>query len=801
MSCARLEGTKRPEEESMADKKRTKQAPAAFKKALVCLSDKIKLTKAARVFCKRFRPGGFFSKISASAKTPASVKGQTAIFLLLIFQILFVLFAVSLNVALTVHDKINLQNAVDLGAYYGAKKQAEVLNAIAHINFQMRQNYKLLAWRYRILGTATVMKGLGPGANKWCVWRKGGAGQTLDLQEPTAPPGQDACENSYVFCVSADLWDRGIKPGDQSLCENMGLQVEPIQNVPVIAPFVPTNLIASRRQRELQRQTKESCACETFINWAMVQALLTHFRLDQKDRKMMIHAIYNASLKDGKGLDGQSIEDKVKQIIKFNLTQVNQSNFASADMTVYNPLEGKNIEDFLEPYDIYHQLQYMRFDDDCNASPDLSSRFSSSPPPPPPSPSTACPQFLYWKNDIYVPWFSFFAKNSASQPAHEKFINPLVVSYKKKADLDIYYSVSVSLTHSRKQIFAPEPDLELKASAFAMPFGGRIGPDSLDPLIEAGRGRRPNYSRYPGDPLGLVDSKAHGILERSVHGMDSLGSYLQKNPNIGLETGWPFFNVRYYLDGLGRVSGIADPLVYTKANPSDPPPDPFHPMRLMEIMAVSPNLYDIQNYTILNNYKDSYFPHICTLITNSSDNSACNDASPPVRPDLVEGEGAAVRSPGPLQGAVRGDFGHPYLDEYEGKNLSVAQVSSFVPFFFFPPGGPLAYQEAQPDADNRFFSQAVPPYLVRDPAHFLTGFGLPNYPDRYETPNKPDEIKKMFMKCYQKTQQAGGFMHAPYGCAVGGRAGYSVRMLSCEEVSGFSNKPNDDGRYCKPRLQ
>ena len=76
-------------------------------------------------------------------------KGQVAIFVALIFQILFLFFAMVINVGLLVHHKINLQNAVDLAAYYGAMKQAEGMNAIAHSNYQIRQSWKLLTWRYR----------------------------------------------------------------------------------------------------------------------------------------------------------------------------------------------------------------------------------------------------------------------------------------------------------------------------------------------------------------------------------------------------------------------------------------------------------------------------------------------------------------------------------------------------------------------------------------------------------------------------------------------------------------------------
>src|SRR3954465_9882805 len=79
--------------------------------------------------------------------------GQMSIFLALMFQVLFVFFAMVINVGLLVHDKINLQNAVDLGAYYAAQRQAEIMNEIGHVNYQIRQDWKLLAWRYRVLGT------------------------------------------------------------------------------------------------------------------------------------------------------------------------------------------------------------------------------------------------------------------------------------------------------------------------------------------------------------------------------------------------------------------------------------------------------------------------------------------------------------------------------------------------------------------------------------------------------------------------------------------------------------------------
>ncbi len=85
-------------------------------------------------------------------------RGHMAIFVALIFQILFFFFAMAINVALVVHDKINVQNATDLAAYYAAQRQAEMLNVIAHTNYQIRQSWKLLNWRYYVLGTMGMQK-------------------------------------------------------------------------------------------------------------------------------------------------------------------------------------------------------------------------------------------------------------------------------------------------------------------------------------------------------------------------------------------------------------------------------------------------------------------------------------------------------------------------------------------------------------------------------------------------------------------------------------------------------------------
>ena len=664
-------------------------------------------------------------------------KGQIAIFLLMVFQLLFILFAMTVNVALTVHDKINLQNSVDLAAIYGAKKQAEVLNAIAHINFQMRQNYKLLAWRFRILSTAVTPRFEGDGhctqrhnPNIWCPQNR----ECLLA---------GSCENRYVACFSADRWTRGIKPDSQNMCLNKGFDIRAPEPLEVIFPN-PMNYEARDKQLDLRTELTQSCNAESLINWLMTQVFLSHFRLDQKDRKMMIHAIYNKTLKQGQDLEGNPIEEGVEKTFKKNLTLINEQ--SSKNFKVFNSLEGQDIKNFLEPQIVRPVLEYLYLGkgpgSEENACGNEQLKFSHENV----YPSEFIlndPTDIAYKYKPYIDhWNHLFALNQGTLPAsHEQFINPLTLSYSKKPDITVYYGVSATLTQSTfPQLFSPSSSLELKASAFAKPFGGRIGPTADKDLLALQI--KPNYSRYPGDPYGLTHIDAHRAY------------YLIKED---LRRGRDFFKVNNYAN---LASGDA---LATDAS------GPYFVLRLMEMMAISPNIFDLLNYSISNNYMDTYFKKICKLIgPGGGCASGTKEITAPV-------QGATV------PGYIRGDFGHPHTEDYTIKNQTV-RVSSFVPFFFFPPNRDLFYN--QTSAPDDIFGRGGPhgystrpPYLVKDPSHFLSGFVPTTSRDRYNDYSTPDP--ENFMKCYKPTQDP---YHIPSGCAVGGRSGYSVKLISCETV-------------------
>src|SRR3989338_7563743 len=69
-------------------------------------------------------------------------RGQVAIFIALISTLLFMLFGMTINFAMLVHEKINLQNAADMAAYAGAAEQSRILHIMSWKNYELRKVYK-----------------------------------------------------------------------------------------------------------------------------------------------------------------------------------------------------------------------------------------------------------------------------------------------------------------------------------------------------------------------------------------------------------------------------------------------------------------------------------------------------------------------------------------------------------------------------------------------------------------------------------------------------------------------------------
>ncbi|MBI3017433.1 MAG: hypothetical protein HYY62_05510, partial [Deltaproteobacteria bacterium] len=79
-----------------------------------------------------------------------SQKGQVAIFVLMIFSLLFMFFGMAINIGMLVHHKINLQNAADMAALSAAAEQARILNMMGWKNYELRKNFKDFVYNYWI---------------------------------------------------------------------------------------------------------------------------------------------------------------------------------------------------------------------------------------------------------------------------------------------------------------------------------------------------------------------------------------------------------------------------------------------------------------------------------------------------------------------------------------------------------------------------------------------------------------------------------------------------------------------------
>ena len=786
-----------------------------------------------------------------------NARGQIAIFVVLVFQALFILFAMSINIALVVHDKINLQNSLDLATYYGAKKQAEVLNAMAHINYQMRQNWKLLAWRYRILGTLAQYEGdqLGMATQKyWCPQNI----KNDDTVRPTScvPQSTDAqvtrlacqqadfkgkaygdnyCDYRYFLCIGHNLWKRGISGDGQNLCTKYGINIPEITDLAVVAPFMPEAHLARTGVDKLQSQVNASCPKEGALNWLMTQFFLTHFRLDQKDRKSMLLTIYERTLKEGKDLDGKSIFKGAKKVFLNNLTKDNKA--VAQSQTDYGLKEFHSFkdEDFVnifEPVNVWPILQFVddsdTNDNDCDVR--LNRHFDQG--------------FDYYKNVLSETLqgsgpHSLATHLQATQKALFQFntlagfvdndkshldwpIRTLSLGFVKKPDKPLYYGLKAEFKY-QSSIFSLslDPKIQFKASAFAKAFGGRFGPQpaQFDPLIPTHHPDaeiqipspsssgvnpaflQPNHSRWPGDKWGLIARDLHANESQRTNFLNKHKFYKDTKRVYTMED---FFHLILY-------EGLADDPLARSPNAAVLP---FSFVRMMEMMAVYPDLYDLSYYSISSNYHQTYFPKICKLLKGGSE---CQTDA--------RNEITGFSSKDDWKSYIRGDFGWPETEEkYIKKNSSAKTVElSIAPYFLTQAPGVEAIIRSEvknpnidqsspgydaPTHNAQLFGKNHPftrnprpplsqgkifyPWLAQDLPGSLLSSWVNKIPLNYEK-YKDDFPTNRFLKCNGTANEN---MPVPSACASGGRSGYSVKLISCEVVKDFDLKPSNVNEYC-----
>ena len=683
-----------------------------------------------------------------------------------------------------VHDKINLQNSVDIAAYYGAMKQAEMLNAIAHINYQIRQSWKLLTWRYRVLGSM----GLTDVPSEPASWGNPvSQTDTIDHPLPAYPnPGRGypRLPGPYFFCVGHQHWGGFYEPHNNQpqrvgslndlLCKDMDSTISPltVPNVRGGGGFTGTLNNVRNLTIQMNNLLQEQCKNYGFNSWLLAAMSFAHFNKDQSDRKQMIYQITKALMDEyGKDIDNQEIKKGVRQTFEKNLSFINNKSFERTTSVLehFSSLKGKNPSDLIQDQPFFVTGLYAHLEGPAGG---CRKRFEYvATPYPGINPNNQVIDIILKHLSNYVRPLSACGDQGGCQPSAGMFKNKkLIVYYGVKAELDY-----------RNQIFLPFK-LTLKAQAFAKPFGGRIGPlndkdqflesqahdDSDFPnppldhsyILKLDKKHTPNYSRYPGDRWGLRSKLVHHYWTNTVR--ESTPSYKQLQHYVK-EDIFPLdrdpMATQTHLSVLQNTRSVSRAIIARK----------------WEIAAVAPDLFDVTYFTILPYYQYDYFPRLAKGILQNARGSY-------LRGDL----GTYCNSPGSTCNANNFQ-GTSLLSQFSGYNVSSG---------------------SQQDFQKNVWSELIAtlPHPLRKPGytvkleHLLTGWNPPiqkhkGFNEGYE---KINETK--FGRCDkwvhdQNFNLMGGNRNPPNrkgkianGCIYGGRTGYSVKMIHPDMLS---NLPAD----------
>jgi hypothetical protein len=673
-------------------------------------------------------------------------KGQVSIFLIFIFHILFLFFAMIINVGMLVHHKINLQNSVDLAAYYGAMKQSEILGAIAHINYQIRQSWKLMNFRYHMLG--------GIGADD------------APGRHPNIVSDDIAEARPSVFCMTSDsIYNTG-----NSLSRDNNTCRQATERMTIAAMKVPdfVGAIALHRQVAEQIRLAREVGDRDFVNggsrnFRLLTLFVVLFRTDVKNRKLVIKKLaenLSASDEDFSDLDGNSTFDGVIKTFVNNLTEDNKR---GRELKFYNSMGNLN----------------------CSRSP------GANFPPKWLRQITVLPLYIYYDTIInegndderMEGRFAYLNRlpdgiNSTNLDTDQKVFlqnmqdlaNPLQVEEQNLYDIVgveknpwcLTYS-GVSAVSTPSLPFMPGTiRIQLKASAYAKPFGGKIGPwyestwARSDDRSKGGRkidetlllrfedkaaingeqikdykSRMPNFSRYPGDKEGIISlqaKKAYGekIFLTSLrlnNNQYDTNAWLNKTNNLMPSQSNPLIDLPMMPENLDI---LADEKTVDRVTISG-----GEQLRQLEIMSIAPDLFDIAYYSIEPNFWYLYLGRLKALM-----------------PNLFP----------------RGDLGSSANMPFSVKDQMFRVGNNALEMNFSGTG----------------LYQTITSSKLNDESNPIWGSLLTNWTEKSLLDYNIDEVKRdMFGKCPEPIPQNLQIQNPTQGeCLTGGRTGYSVKLVS-----------------------
>lgn len=689
-------------------------------------------------------------------------RGQIAIFVALIFQVLFVFFAMVVNVGMLVHQKINLQNSVDLAAYYGAMRQAETLNAIAHINYQVRQAWKLMVWRYRHLGmSGDTVNHPYDSLNK--VMRAGG---TVDQPFRAADGG--SCP--ATFCINHPVFD--IQEPWEYYCRDMckGVRIT-LLGIPserginfALAEGILGGLARSIEDasRNLVDKTQKHCRNRSALNWFALARFIFAYKQEMKGRKQVLNRIANglsAETRDFKDVDGQSARAGALATLWRNLSYPNQEYIDDTsggtnggEFAFYNSLGsaqcgGTEGEDRIPPKwlsEVFLKPVYVYLEGDCDGSTQIG--YDAKP--------------VNLGSTIYAPRYQDGLDPNMVQQLMMLMADPTDISapanrlwhstagYEKNPWCMAYVGVEAST--SPKIPFNPFGNVKLTARSFAKPFGGRVGPwyhsrgptgamasnggpadmvdKNLPPRVRSGEdpgnitedNYRADFSRYTGDVVGNKSTLTMGQVSRGIW-----------NRNLPpQQASWSQYG--HLLAGGSDVSAVGNPgdvLAWNSMNNTSVP------LRELEVGFVIPDQFDITYYSI----EPDFWRNYATRIQK--------------RPDFAT-----------LQ--VRGDLGFRSGGGAPWATMTVVdQLQVGLGRTVYDYNNTLSYYIGKNRNPANAFVEALTSWHMNQPGDYsLVADRFGNCPEGAIIPKDSTSVD----------------MAVPGNCLAGGRTGYSVKLVDGE---------------------
>jgi hypothetical protein len=594
-----------------------------------------------------------FKKPLSLEQAKKNQNGQVALFVALIFQIIFVLFALVINVGLIVHHKINLQQSTDLAAYYGAMKQAEILNVIGHINFQMRQAWKLMTWRYRIIGSFAYQAG--DSSIPGIPIGRTGVNSTLLFNEANAkakcasalgPVGHHDITPFCVGHIGFGDWS-GSPTSSENTCDTtcgkVGGAASTISTIPSLTQVssVPGASVAGSIQALITTANslgRRLCKAGTMASLAQVSNILAGYFIDLDNKQQSIQLLMSDLIVPADqmiDLDGALVKDGVLKTLENNLTEANQKSLGTS-YKFFNSTSTDNssVGGCADRKAMFHELKFQIVDFIMNVcinpgdgtGPMRENTFESIY-----KPNTLD---INPKYEIVAPSVPGFNLNDVRQILQNEY----KIGYEKNPWCQSYFGVRAATNPHIP--FLPLTKIQLNATSFAKPFGGSIGPwfydkwangatqsdsakqtdKAMPPLrINPGYGATlaeklrmlPNFSNYVGDVDGTRDPIYQAIfhdflLTRSLNRDSAIASrtHVPANP-VANTFSKPISGYPYYSNWRNITKQVNesdyDPIAMDQATVGN------SYIRDLELAAIAPNQFDLTYYSIDADFYNNYY--------------------------------------------------------------------------------------------------------------------------------------------------------------------------------------------------